>query len=335
MNKLDLNILKKICDTPSPSTNEEELTDYLTSIEYNNFTSKANVDNSVSVISNTSFEKTVLLDAHMDQVHVRVVKIMDTGELVVKSIGFDMDVLLGNSVIHKKTGLKGIIGPFPPHLRIGLGPNDNRIGYCDLGMNVNDVEDKVEPGDVLLFDSGYALLTENIVTAPGLDNKINVFTQLEILDYFDKNINSLKYNLIVHFSTREEIGMGSFSDTLHRSIDYIIVLDASPSSDQIGVPRKLVGEINLGDGPIITRNYEDTYRFGLKLRDIGREHNIFPQLVFSSGYGASNSATYSKFYNSMVQYIGTPIRYIHSPYEMTDLNDTKQVKELVIRFLQE
>ena len=37
----------------------------------------------------------------------------------------------------------------------------------------------------------------------------------------------------------------------------------------------------------------------------------------------------------MVQYIGTPIRYIHSPFEMTDLDDTRQVKKLIITFLEE
>ena len=337
MNNLNLTVLEEICNTPSPSNNEDPLTEYLLRLPLDDskFTIKSNVDNSVTVSSKTNYEKTVLLDAHMDQVHLRVVKIMDTGELVVKSVGFDMDVLLGNSVVHMKSGSQGIIGPFPPHLRIGLGANDRRLGYCDLGLNLEDTEKLVEPGDVILFNSKYSLLGDDKVVAPGLDNKINVFAQCEILDYFNENFDKLKYNLLVHFSSREEIGLGSFSDTLHRKIDYIIVLDSSPASDQIGIPRKLIGNINLGDGPVLTRNYEDTYELGLKIRDIGKKINIYPQLVFSSGYGGSNSVTYSKLYNSMVQYIGTPIRYIHSPFEMTDLNDTVEVKKLIIKFLEE
>ena len=35
----------------------------------------------------------------------------------------------------------------------------------------------------------------------------------------------------------------------------------------------------------------------------------------------------------MVQYIGTPIRYIHSPFEMVDLEDVVMIKELIIEVL--
>ena len=335
MENLSIDVLKKMCLTPSPSNNEEPFSDYIMSLKFKNFKAERAHDGSVTFQTKVSTgRKTVLLDAHIDQVHLRVVKISDTGELIVKAVGFDMDILLGNSVTHMKSGLQGVIGSFPPHLRLGNGPNDRRLGYCDMGYTYDEMIDlKVEPGDVILFDMNFSILGETKVVSSGLDNKISGFNLYEIMKYFDNNMDELNYNLIVHFSSREEIGLGSFSTNLDKKIDYIIVLDSSPSSDQVGIPNKLIGDINLGNGPILTRNYEDTYQFGLKIREIGKKIDIYPQLVFSSGYGASNSKTYSKLFNSMVQYIGTPIRYIHSPFEMVDLEDVVMIKELIIEVL--
>jgi len=335
MENLSIDVLKKMCLTPSPSNNEEPFSDYIMSLKFKNFKAERAHDGSVTFQTKVSpGRKTVLLDAHIDQVHLRVVKISDTGELIVKAVGFDMDILLGNSVTHMKSGLQGVIGSFPPHLRLGNGPNDRRLGYCDMGYTYDEMIDlKVEPGDVILFDMNFSILGETKVVSSGLDNKISGFNLYEIMKYFDNNMDELNYNLIVHFSSREEIGLGSFSTNLNKKIDYIIVLDSSPSSDQVGVPNKLIGDINLGGGPILTRNYEDTYQFGLKIREIGKKLDIYPQLVFSSGYGASNSKTYSKLFNSMVQYIGTPIRYIHSPFEMIDLDDVVMIKDLIIEVL--
>ena len=333
MDNLEIKVLKEMCMTPSPSNNEELFSDYVMGMDFKNFTKFRAHDESITIESKTNMNKTVLLDAHIDQVHLRVVKVSVSGELIVKSVGFDMDILLGNKVIHMKSGLKGVIGSFPPHLRLGIGPNDKRIGYCDMGMSYEKISEIVEPGDVILFDMNFSILGDSKVIAPGLDNKINGFNLYEIMKYFDNNMDELKYNLIVHFSTREEIGLGSFSSNLDKKIDYIIVMDSSPSSDQVGIPNKLIGDIDLGNGPVLTRNYEDNYKLGLKIREIGKNIGIFPQIVFSSGYGASNSKTYSKLFNSMVQYIGTPIRYIHSPFEMVDLNDVRLVKELIINVL--
>ena len=333
MNKLNLNVLEEMCMTPSPSNNEEQFAEYMMKFDFENFTKYRAVDESVTFTSKTNKDKTILLDAHIDQVHLRVVKVSVSGEVIVKSVGFDMDILLGNSVIHMKSGFKGVIGSFPPHLRLGIGPNDKRLGYCDMGMSYEELIEIVEPGDVILFDLNFSILGDNKVISSGLDNKVSGFNLYEIMNYFDKNMEELKYNLIVHFSSREEIGLGSFSTNLDKKIDYIIVLDSSPSSDQVGIPNKLIGDIDLGNGPVLTRNYEDTYKFGLKIREIGKKIGIFPQVVFSSGYGASNSKTYSKLFNSMVQYIGTPIRYIHSPFEMVDLNDVKLIKQLIIEVL--
>lgn len=334
MDNLSLDVLKEMCLTPSPSNNEERFTDMIMHFKFNNFKPTKAHDGSVTFNTNLKRDKTMLLDAHIDQVHLRVIKISGTGELIVKAVGFDMDILLGNSVTHMKTGLQGVIGSFPPHLNIGIGPNDRRIGYCDMGYTYEEMTKlEIEPGDVILFNMNFSRLAKNRIVSSGLDNKISGFNLYEIMKYFDKNISELKYNLIVHFSSREEIGLGSFSTNLNKKIDYIIVLDSSPSSDQVGVPNKLIGDINLGGGPILTRNYEDTYEFGLKIRKIGKRINISPQLVFSSGYGGSNAVTYTKLFNSMVQYIGTPIRYIHSPFEMVDLEDVVMIKELIIEVL--
>ena len=66
---------------------------------------------------------------------------------------------------------------------------------------------------------------------------------------------------------------------------------------------------------------------------LANSSNIPHQVVFSSGYGRSNSNSYARLFDSIVQYVGIPIRYIHSPYEMIDYRDTEFAFKLLTKFL--
>ena len=107
MNK---SILKKVCDIPSPSNLENKLIDYFNSYKFNNFRAEVSKVNSISFYSNSNLDKTLLLDAHIDQVHLRVLRITKRGYIVAKSVGFDIETVIGNTVTHMNTGIIGLVG---------------------------------------------------------------------------------------------------------------------------------------------------------------------------------------------------------------------------------
>jgi tetrahedral aminopeptidase len=333
---MNTNILKNICDIPSPSNVEDKLIDYLAKKKFKYFTSKVSRANSISFYTDTKKSKTLLLDAHIDQVHLRILRIHKDGFIVVKSVGFGIETVIGNTVTHMDSGKIGIVGSLPPHLNIIDKPNQGRIGFVDFGLNKKESEKIFVPGDIILFEQNYTKIGKNRIISSGLDNKVSAYVLLNLIEFYNKpqNFKKLKYNLIVCFSSREEVGLGSFPQNFNKKIDTIIVMDSSPSTDQVGISNNLIGDICLGKGPIITRNYEDNRKLGDSLMTIAKKDKINHQVVFSSGYGSSNSNTYARLFDSIVQYIGIPIRYIHSPYEMIDFRDTEGAFKLMKKFLE-
>ena len=51
-----------------------------------------------------------------------------------------------------------------------------------------------------------------------------------------------------------------------------------------------------------------------------KKHKIKYQTNFSYGSGGTNAYHYTKFNNSYVQDIGTPVRNMHSPVEVVNKN---------------
>src|SRR5205823_4879795 len=127
--------------------------------------------------------------------------------------------------------------------------------YIDFGREYKEIVDLILPGDPIIFDHHYYVMNNRYVISNGLDDKVGTYVLIELLKYFDTHIEELKYNLIINFMSREEIGLGSFGGLMHLPIDQIIVIDAHYWTDSDLMPIDLVGVIKQKNGPIITREY--------------------------------------------------------------------------------
>ena len=108
-------------------------------------------------------------------------------------------------------------------------------------MNKKQIQKIFSVGEPLMYKQHYTELASNNLSSTGLDNKTSVFILLELLKYFDKNIKELKHNLIIHFSSREEVGLGSFAETDKKNIDTIIVVDTPLATDIPNIPVNITG----------------------------------------------------------------------------------------------
>jgi tetrahedral aminopeptidase len=333
---MNYKILKKLCLTPSPSNFETEIIKYISSIKLNNFVFKKSKVKSGSFRSKMlKNRKTILIDAHIDQVHLRVLRVDKSGYVVAKPVGFDSKLLYGNTINHLDTNLVGVISTPPPHLKIKKETIDQKTGvnYIDFGMKYKEASKIFLPGDAIIFNLSYIEMNKNYIISTGLDNKVSAFILIELLKYLDKNINKLKYNLIAYFSSREEIGLGSFIDTNKLNIDNVIVIDTDVASDSPLISSDLIGNVSLNKGTVITRNFDDNSMIENKLKKIAEKEKINYQLNFSSGMGASNNRHYSHQYDSYSQFLGTPLRNMHSPSEVVNKKDIESTFKLLKKFL--
>ncbi len=333
---MDYKILKKLCMTPSPSNFETQIINYIGSLKFKNFKFTRSKVKSGSFKSKVSKnKKTILIDAHIDQVHLRVLRVEKSGYVVAKPVGFDSKLLYGSKVYHLSSNYVGAISTPAPHLRINKKTIDqeNKVNYIDFGMTKKEASKIFFPGDAIFFDLSYIEMNKNYIISTGLDNKVSAFILIELLKYLDKNIDKLKYNFIAHFSSREEIGLGSFIDSNKLKIDNIIVIDTDVASDSPLISQDLIGSVLLSKGTVITRNYDDNSKIEQELKKIAKKEKIDYQLNFSSGMGASNNRHYSKHYDSYAQFLGTPLRNMHSPSEVVNKKDIESTFKLLKKYL--
>ena len=84
-----------------------------------------------------------LIDSHIDQVHLRIIRFTDDGFAVAQSIGLRHNVVLGTIVTDLETKqILGVICTMPPHIRLETKDeikNHPRY-YIDFGMTKKQIE---------------------------------------------------------------------------------------------------------------------------------------------------------------------------------------------------
>ena len=329
---MDISILKELSTIPNPSNNEYQIVNYIETFSsgLNNFKFYKTKKQSCIFTSNTSYTKNILIDAHIDSVHLRVRRVRSDNYVVATPVGFDAGLLDGNTVIHLETGSVGTIVTMPPHLKLAKKESKKEL-YIDFAMSNNELG--ILPGDILIFNPDFKIMNKKSILSNGLDNKASVFILLNLLEFYNKHIDKLKYNLTINFSSREEIGYGSFASVIRNDIDEIVVLDTEVATDNSLISKDIIGNITLGKGPVVTRNHDDDPELSKKFINMAKKYKIPYQVAYSSGFGDSNNSFYTQFFDSYAQFIGVPLRNMHSPTEVVSIDDLKYTLELLVAYL--
>jgi endoglucanase len=333
----EFKILKDLCYIPSPSNYEDQIVAYIESTSFKNFICKRTKKKSCYFYNKKQIKnkKTIMIDAHIDQVQLRVINIIETdgtGYVMALTLGFDPYVLHGNTVFHMKSKLRGNIVTLPPHLNISPDLKDKLL-CIDFGMTKKTLEKYISIGDPILFTIDWYTMNNKYIVSTGLDNKVSVYVLLKVLEWFDKNIDKLEYNIYFNFSSREEIGLGSYAPLIKKDFDEIIVLDSDIATDNKYISKDLIGTICLDKGVVITHNVDDDTILTNKLIKMCKDKKLDYQESFSSSYGGTNLTTYSKLMDSYTQFIGIPLRNMHSPTEVVSMNDLRTAIEVIKNYL--
>jgi putative aminopeptidase FrvX len=343
---MDIDKLIDLLRIASPSNFEMDFVNYLMTLKFDHFKAKL-TPNGTLMFENekTSDKPTILLDAHLDQVHYRIKKIMHDGIIVAQAVGFDSDQFIGVQVdilpFHKsklgkssEKSIRGVIVAYPPHLPTDGDISNPNYTYIDTGLPAKKLKELIIPGDPVMFYNNPQRFGDDSVMGQGLDDKIGVFILLQLMEYFDKNYESLKYHTIFNFSTREEIGNVSIDHVDDVPIDKMLIIDTDTAIDLPNMSDDELGsEIYCGDGPTISRNHDDSPILFQELYDLAEKNKIPIQITYTEGFGKSNAFEYVKFINSISQFIGIPIRSMHSPVETAKIIDIQYTFDLIRLYL--
>jgi endoglucanase len=332
--------LRTLLLTPSPSGFEQRIQE-LVRTHAREFSDDVRTDRHGNVFAtrNPAGRHRIMLAGHCDQIGLMVQHIDNEGFLAIQPIGgWDMQILLGQHLtVWTRTGpVPGVVSRKAIHL---LTPEErNKVPqfhevWVDIGAkNRADALEVVRPGDAVTFALQVHELRNGLITSPGLDDKVGLWVVMEALRLL--NGEALEASVTSVSTVAEEIGLrGATTATYALEPDIGLCVDVCHATDTPGADKKQVGEIVLGNGPVLVRGPNVNPRVFDELETAALANTIPYQLAASPrATGTDANAMQISRAGVAVGLIGIPNRYMHSPVEVCHLEDLSNAAKLLAAF---
>lgn len=286
--------------------------------------------------SKTEGAKTILLDAHIDEIGLIVTAIDEKGYLKFDRCGgVDRRLLAAQRVtVHGRRELLGIIGSKPPHLEsreeAGKLPALDEM-FIDIGFSKEEAEAIVAPGDRITFCSPFVELPNGRISSKALDDRCGVAAILEALELTKGE--ELPVNVAVQFSGREETGgQGAAIAAYRLTPDIGIAVDVSFAASPDTKERE-TGK--MGEGVMI--GYAAALDKGLsdRLVRLAKAEEIPHQIEVMGGKSTGTNADEIVVTKGGVKgaTLSIPQLFMHTPIEVVQLSDIEATARLIAAFL--
>jgi endoglucanase len=337
--------LKSLLETPSASGFEQSIQEVVRSWA-RHYADEVRTDRHGNVIAvrhpdgrESGGGQRVMLAGHCDQIALMVEYIDDKGFLYVQPIGgWDMQILLGQYLTVWTAGgpINGVVSRRAPHLM--SNEERNKVPqFTDVWVDIGAKDGKearelVRCGDPVTFALGYRPLRGNLAASPAMDDKVGVWVVMEALRILHGK--PLAVPVYCVSTVQEEIGLrGATTSTyaVHPTVG--IAVDVCHATDTPGNDKKQLGDINLGDGPVLFRGPNINPRVFDQLEHAAGEHSIGVQ-VRGVPRGTGTDANVMQLTREGVAtgLVGIPNRYMHSPVEVVHLDDLERAAQLLAVF---
>jgi tetrahedral aminopeptidase len=332
--------LKEIVDTPGPSGYEqrvqkvfrERVRPYVDDV-------RTDVLGNVIAVKNPEGRTRIMLAGHADEIGFIIRYISDDGFLYFGQIGgHDAIVTVGQRVnVHTQNGpILGVLGRKAIHLleaeERNKIPNTNDL-WIDIGVSSRkEAEELVQIGDCVTYAQDLQKLQGNRATARSFDNKMGCYVVAEAMRLLDgKKLSGAVFGVA---TVQEEIGLRG-ARTSAFGIDPLLGLatDVSHAMDFPGAEKKKVGDIKLGNGPIVMRGANINPKVFDLIVTTAKELEIPIQIeAAAGGTGTDANAMQISRAGMATGLISVPLRYMHTPCEVMSLDDIENAAKLMAGF---
>jgi putative aminopeptidase FrvX len=277
---------------------------------------------------------------HIDEIGLIVHHIDDDGFLWFTGVGgWDPVILVGQRVeVATRTGrVPGVVGKKPIHL---MKEDDRKRVpqlkdlHIDIGASSgDDARRLVRVGDVAVIDAAPVEFPNNRFVSRSMDNRIGCYVALEAARIVASKGGAPGdvYALAV---AQEEITFGGARTTafsLHP--DVAIAVDVTFATDQPGISEQEVGRHKFGTGPVLTRGSTLDPQVFEALYEAGEAEGIpFTVTASARATGTDADAFHISRGGIPSSVVSVPLRYMHSPVEMVQLDDVENAAKLIAAF---
>lgn len=291
-----------------------------------------------AVLQVDSKAKTVVLEAHCDEIGMMINYISDQGLIHVTKIGgSDVSIVRAKKVfIHTHSGIvTGVVGNTAIHLQDKENQKLPKWAdiFIDIGVSTKEEAlQLVQIGDPITYSDDFEFLNDEIIVGRALDNRIGGYIIAEAFKALSEIKAELNVNVVAVNSVQEEIGGFGAKMMTHRiKPDFAIVTDVTHATDTPGINQKEHGEIKLGGGPSLTHGSANHPKLVQFLKEVAAAEKIEVQHeATSSRTGTDTDSIFFQNGGVVSALISLPLRYMHSPVEMASMEDVQGLIDLMV-----
>ena len=302
--------------------------------------SKDTIGNRFSVLKGKG-KPTLMLSGHMDEIGFMVTYIDDQGFLYFDVIGgHDKNLIPGRrvSILAEQGSIVGVTGKRAVHLMSSEERSkvpDLSQMWIDIGAkNGNEAKKMVRIGDPIVYKQGCEILRGSIGIARAFDNKSGCYAVCETVYRLANSKKILQAKVIAAATTQEEVGTrGAITAAYSIEPDIAIAVDVGHATDHPDCDKKKFGEIGLGKGPILCRGVNINPWVHRRLVECAQAIKIPYQIEADPRPTGTDARSIQISRNGVATgLVSIPLRYMHTPSELVDLEDIEASVQLLMAF---
>jgi putative aminopeptidase FrvX len=298
------------------------------------------VGSTVARVPGTGSGPSVAIVGHIDEIGLIVHHIDDDGFLWFTGVGgWDPVILVGQRVEIATRGgvVTGVVGKKPIHL---LKDEDRKKTpelkdlHIDIGARDGEqARGMVRIGDVAVIGGEPVELPNDRVVSRSMDNRIGCYVALEAARLVAE-AGGAAGDVYACAVTQEEISFGGGRTTAYSlQPDIAIAVDVTFETKAPGHDEREVGRHLFGSGPVLTRGSTlDPQVF--ELLHASAEAAGIPFTVTASARATWTDADAFHISRGGIPsgLVSVPLRYMHSPVELVQLDDVANAAKLIAAF---
>lgn len=295
---------------------------------------------STARVPGTAGGATLAIVGHIDEIGLIVTHIEDSGFLRFTGVGgWDPQILIGQRVeLATKAGVvPGVVGKKPIHLikadERTKAPELKEL-HIDIGAADGDgARELARVGDVAVIAGEPVELPNDRVASRAMDNRLGCFVAYEAARLVAE-AGGAPGDVVAVAAVQEETTFGGSVTTAHSlRPDIAIAVDVTHATDAPGIPEQELGKHHFGSGPVIERG-SNLHPVVSELLIEAAEAEGIPYTLSASGRatGTDADAIHTSRGGVATGLVSIPLRYMHSPVEMVQLDDVHNAAKLIAAF---
>jgi len=290
---------------------------------------------------NPGGDPVLMLAGHMDELGLIVTYVNKDGFIYFDTIGgHDRTVISGRRVIIQTANgpVKGVTGKRAIHLMDEADrkkvPEIHEI-WIDIGARTKkEALARIAIGDSVTYDHEFELIHGSIGAARAFDNKVGAYAVGEVIRRLAEQKKKLAAKVVSVATSQEEIGTrGAITAAYAVNPHIAIAIDVGHATDHPDCDNRKYGETKLGAGPIICRGANINPKVYDRLIACAKKLRIPYQLEADPRPTGTDARAVQMGRGGVATgLISVPLRYMHTPSEVVDLEDLERCVKLLTAF---